>query len=126
MDTQQFIKRLESAIAELTALRSEMLSSGASVPATIEEEVRAGVCHYCKESLADDTVIRGLHQRCYRKVKRAIDEGHATEASFMQVGKLGPPGRQGRKPSQQMLDTLAEAQAVDKANQAAKKGRKRQ
>lgn len=54
-------------------------------------------CLACEEHLGDGTVVRGIHEKCYRATRRAISRGQFTEADRVIEGKLLPCQPRGPK-----------------------------
>ena len=56
------------------------------------------LCPACGELLGEnDTTQRGVHLRCYYATYRAVVAGKTTFEERQRQGKIGPPGRPGRK-----------------------------
>lgn len=94
-DLKDHIKTIERHLDSIKALVSDETTED-------EEEairrVEDGCCVYCgEEVLKGETVFRGAHQRCYKRVRRVIASGEITEDQAISRGWLLVTGKAGRK-----------------------------
>lgn len=104
MDTNEILKRIERIRHELAALENALQAGGSGVDATAEalEKFKRRECLLCGERIEkSEKNIRGLHERCYRKMSREIEEGFGTWEDAVAKGFALPEGvrKRGRKSS---------------------------
>lgn len=70
-----------------------------------EDQLRAakiaekGLCIFCEEPIVgDEPQFRGTHQRCYKKVNRAINSGEINDEQAVRRGWILPANKGGRPP----------------------------
>ena len=82
----------------LESIRSAIKRAIPAVPESIEQEEKAGICHACKQPRRPgETISRGLHERCYKRIKRAMQSGSVNEAYLISQGRIAPRKPSGRK-----------------------------
>jgi len=115
---KDLVSQLENAMATIArvieALRGPAVEVSADVADRVARLSRAGKCLLCGESLdGEERVKRGLHARCYLTARTAIVRGETTEAQLIAEGRLGPPGKAGRR--RRELPDLSELDAIAKS-----------
>ncbi len=65
-------------------------------PASAARRLERGICLNCGDSLTGPQT-RGLHPKCYRKIKRDIDSGRYSEGLAIAQGAIAPEQKSGRK-----------------------------
>lgn len=95
-------KKLLEAIQALK-LQANILESlvSESISEAEEEAVRRnnqGLCTYCGEPHGSGRVIRGAHERCHKRINRAVNAFEHTDAQVVKRGWLLPKDFGGRKP----------------------------
>ncbi|AMV31272.1 hypothetical protein VN12_04080 [Pirellula sp. SH-Sr6A] len=96
MDAKEIAKRLATIVAELEQIQKSLDAAPVKKLKDVEAYAKAGLCLYCDQPLDDGTgirTIRGIHQRCYKKVERSQYSMQFHEDS----GLIGPPAISGRK-----------------------------
>lgn len=120
MDTSSLLKKLDSALAQLSALRREIAEADTKYPPSISDEASRGICHACKKPLGRGKVIRGCHEACHQSMFREMKDGEITEQELIQSGRIGPKQKGGRKRKLRMADLIAsQLDATAKADAAA-------
>ncbi len=85
MDVKAILKQVELATVALSEIRR-----------LLGEKVQDGPkCTYCNKAVVGAT-NRGAHPSCYKKISRAIAEGHLTDADAVRRGWLLEPKKGGR------------------------------
>lgn len=83
------------------------------IPADIQKRVEKlqadGKCLGCERKLETDEQVRcGDCDACYQAAIRAIDKKKITRKKLIESGKMLPPSKGGRKPSNPFTQELAE------------------
>jgi len=80
-------KRIDQIMVQLTQVKSLL---DTRVTAESKEAIRRaeqGLCTYCSEKLEPgERAFRGAHQRCYKRVNRAINAGTITDQQAINRG----------------------------------------
>lgn len=119
MDTKQLLKKLDEIEQSVRSIRqvvnAQVAATNPSLPRRSEKEIQAfiaeGRCLRCGEPL-DGKVQRGVHERCYQKIRRdnVVDEALA-------CGCLLPKQAPGPK-SKPALLIVEKARAKQKSKRA--------
>lgn len=111
--SQELISIVNQISSLLDNLKKKLEADLPAIPDSIYEEQENKTCHFCKHPiLKGETVIRGIHERCYKVVKRTILAGQINEMHLMTNGLLAPKKLPGRKAVQnEILDRLIEENA---------------
>lgn len=99
MNNRQIANALKSIIEQLSNLLSDISYQSGDTPEAKEAKVKAekGICCYCGDKHDDTEVFRGDHERCYKKVMRAIAQKVVTEEQAISRGWILPRDPGGRK-----------------------------
>lgn len=93
MNIDTAVDKLNSAtklIAEAMAIINGLTPS---LPKESETFIDQGICLNCRKEFAEgERRIRGVHERCYRRIMRRIETGSITESEAINAGLLSPPG----------------------------------
>lgn len=91
------LQKIDAAVTALTELRKAILSEQIDLSPDLPlPSVRVCVC--CDEPLeAGERTYRGAHERCYKKVTRAISAGKITDDEAVNEGLLLPREKGGRR-----------------------------
>lgn len=84
------IAKLAEKIAELSAKLAEMVKDEPppTVPKEALEKAAKGLCTYCADPLDSGRIFRGAHERCYKRINRAIHAGEITEQQAVSRGYM--------------------------------------
>lgn len=97
MDIDAATKRIDSLIAGLVSLKTELLGTEPLVPAQTIERKEQNRCVACGKSLRGEaTPWRGCHSKCAQAVNRRIKAGKLTDREAIEQGKWGPSDVSGR------------------------------
>jgi len=100
MDTQTVKDRLANIIRDATRLYEMISDTEPSLPPAAQERFDKGEeCLECKQALGKGRVKRGCHERCYRRIVRAIEKKKYTDFDAIRAGSLAPK-QSGGRPSQ--------------------------
>lgn len=124
MDTKLLLKKLDAALAQLSAMRVELEAGDVKYPPSIEAEAAKGICHFCKKPINKGKEVRGLHEACNQFLVRERKEGNTTESELIKKGQIGPPSKGGRKKKHD-LSQQAVADAVDLDGEKAQRKQQR-
>ena len=106
---ENVIRYIESAIVALQAAQRAIIESQPQPPPSVAEEEKAGICHWCKEKrIKGETITRGIHERCYKIMKRSIAAGQLNEDFVITQGRIAPRKPSGRKVESDVLTHLIE------------------
>lgn len=104
MDTKELTRRLIEAEQLIASIRKSLSQEFASPARKRSQEemdrlVDAKICLRCGEPIGDEDPDRGLHHRCYQKLRRdkAIPEAEA-------MGHILPVSKPGRKSAPAILE----------------------
>lgn len=129
---ENVLRFIENAIVSLQAAQRAIIESQPQSPPSVAQEEKDGVCHWCKEKkIKGETIIRGIHERCYKIMKRSIQAGQLNEEFVITQGRIAPKKPSGRKVESDVLTHLIEenekAQAAENQKGAVpkKKGPKK-
>lgn len=115
MDAKEIAKRLAAVVVELEQIQKSLDAAPAKKLKDVDAYAKAGLCLYCDEPLDDGTgivPIRGIHSRCYKKVKRSPYSIQFHEESGL-IGPASPGGRKGDDKAAQLAKKL-EAEQFEK------------
>lgn len=108
MDAKELSKRLAAVVAELEQIQKSLDIVPPKKTKDVEAYARAGLCLYCDQPLEDGTgnrTIRGIHQRCYKKVERSPYSMQFHEDNGL-IGPASPGGRKGDDKAAQLARML--------------------
>lgn len=112
MDTQTIKDRLAAISREILAIYELINESEPSLPPEAQERFDSGICLECENPFDEgETAKRGLHEKCHRRVLRAIQAGKYTELQAIKQGRLAPKGQGGRPPQLTQLEKLSAKKA---------------
>lgn len=95
---QEIVDQMDAMILQLSTLRDTLEGSVPEAEKNALERVSKSQCTYCGENIiGDEVVFRGAHQRCYKKVNRAVHSGTITDDQAVSRGWVLPADRGGRK-----------------------------
>lgn len=118
MDTRQLLSQLNGLITQIEQIKAD-INSKYETPEMIEARKKSekGLCCYCGEPHGDDRILRGDHQRCHKKIQRAVASKEITDEQAIRRGWILPPDPGGRKvdPDDPIGRFLAEKEATPKA-----------
>lgn len=122
MNVREIQQTIRSVIEQLNAL-SDSISARTDTPESIEAErrVNSGLCCYCGEPHGDSVIYRGAHEKCYKKVQRAVISKEITDEQAVRRGFWLPADKGGRKPD--LSDPLARMIAEKASSPKARKKR---
>lgn len=95
------IAKLLAKLTEVAAqLQCAFENREPDAPPEALEKAALGLCLYCAEVLDDGgRTFRGAHERCYKRVNRAINAGTLTEIQAVERGYILPvTSKGGRRP----------------------------
>lgn len=93
MNIDTAVDKLNAALKLITEAMAILERETPSVPKEASLLVEKGICLNCRKPFSDsERRIRGLHERCYRRIMRRIEDGHLTEAELIEAGLIAPPG----------------------------------
>lgn len=122
MESKQVAEALESIINHLMALKRSIESDHPQMPDHAIEKQKKGICLFCNLPLGDSVVVSSDHERCYRKIMRAIKKGETTMNEAIAAGLVGPPKSGGRPKTTEVIDRLKSVESdVKEAAKAFKK-----
>lgn len=105
-------KSLELIAAELIDLQQPSASETRATEVSSD-----GLCTFCEEPiLGDEPHFRGAHQRCYKKINRAINSGEINDEQAVRRGWFLPPGRGGRRPGAVAVRLFKEGESKGDTN----------
>lgn len=106
MDTNNINKRLELVVAELQLIYDLVNQDEPDLPAEAQQLLEAGICLECRLPLEEKDLPgkRGCHEKCHRRVLRAIENGAYTEYDAISAGRLAPTKKGGRPPQKTWLE----------------------
>lgn len=110
MDTEstESIKlRLANLAREIQAIYEILSEEEPELPTEAQKRLDAGLCLECGKPISNERAKRGCHERCHRKVLRAIEKGKYTEYAAISAGHLAPKGKGGRPPQLTELEKAA-------------------
>lgn len=90
------LKHVDKVIQQLEQLRLLVKASEPESPKEAQEKAAKGLCTYCAEKLGTGRSFRGAHEKCYKRVNRAINSGEITDAQAVARGYILPGGSGGR------------------------------
>lgn len=96
MQSVEILRQVDKVIQQMEHLRLLVKSSGTASPKEALEKAEKGLCTYCAEKLGDARAFRGAHERCYKRVNRAINSGEITDAQAVARGYILVGGVGGR------------------------------
>ncbi len=99
LNNRKIATSLKSVIEQLSYLLEDLSFQSDNTPEAKEAKVKAekGICCYCGELHDDTEVFRGDHERCYKKVMRAIAQKVVSEEQAISRGWILPRDGGGRK-----------------------------
>lgn len=110
MDATNDIKRrLQVVTKEIEAILALLDQSAPVFPEKAARMLADGVCLECEKRMTKAEASRsrrGCHEKCYRKIMRAIEDGSITEAEALSFGKLAPKQTHGRTRSPTSIEKL--------------------
>lgn len=108
MDTDHINKRLNSIVAEIQLIYQLVNDDEPRFPDEAQELLKSRVCLECGLPIAanDRRAKRGCHEKCHRRILRAIDSGKYTEFDAISNGKLAPSQTGGRPPALTSLERI--------------------
>jgi hypothetical protein len=91
-------QQIELIEGHIQRIREVLDSLTPSLPDESQKKLEEGFCLSCGKPLKGKKApsVRGNHASCYRKLKRAMDEGRITDAAAVASGKLAPKKAGGR------------------------------
>lgn len=128
--SQEMLSIVNQMSSLLQVLKQRLEEQLPHVPESIYDEQEKKICHFCKEPIIKgETVLRGVHERCYKVISRSIKSGQINENHLMSNGLLAPKKLPGRKAIQsEILNRLiaenAAAKEAEEAKAQKKKGRR--
>jgi hypothetical protein len=96
----QIQTQVELAIHALRRVLDLLEVRETSFPPEAKKLVEAGVCLFCRRPITEIErvrALRGVHERCDRKIRRQIKAGATTEAAMVHHGLYAPKSPPGRK-----------------------------
>lgn len=101
------IAELEKKIAILESQVRRLKFGVSSTPEALQKAA-SGICTFCDKSLDDEPrPIRGMHQRCYRKLSREMPARGIDWDDAVEAGLCLAESASGRKPIPSKLDEIA-------------------
>lgn len=123
MDAKEIAKRLAAIVVELDQIQKSLDTAPTKKLKDVEAYARAGLCLYCDEPLDDGSgvvPVRGIHSRCYKKVKRSPYSMQFHEDNGL-IGPASPGGRKGDDKAAQLAKKMeSEMMSQDAAEMKAK------
>lgn len=102
MDESKLLAKLRNAKSALDAVIRELESKE-----SVDIQPGLATCLYCNKPFAPgERILRQIHMRCYNEIYLAQQEGKVTFEQLEKLGKVGPPGKSGRKRKVRILDQL--------------------
>jgi hypothetical protein len=92
----EILKQVDKLIYQMEQLRLLVKESPSEMPKDAIEKSARGLCTYCAEKLGDGRQFRGAHEKCYKRVNRAINSGEITDAQAVARGYILPGDKGGR------------------------------
>jgi hypothetical protein len=89
--------QIEAAISILQDVLKELDQSEPQLPADAKALMDQGRCLNCKKPLGDDDHLRGVHRKCFQRIRRNIRDGLLSENQAIQTGILAPKKLAGRR-----------------------------
>lgn len=102
MNEDEIIEALDELTYRIHAIRVAVkaLSSqhATSFPEFAAEKVGKSICLHCGKKISkSEESTRGLHLRCYKKLKGLISKGEHAESELIDAGKMAPKKQPGRR-----------------------------
>lgn len=116
---EQIYERIDAAIRDLEAIRRLVSSDFGErgFPGEAQQLVNNRICLQCKQAIdAKERVIRGCHDKCYKKVMARIREGAVTKDEAVAGGHIAPPNVKGRPKKELAIDRLVEEKEMERLN----------
>jgi hypothetical protein len=117
-------QQIELIEGHIKRIREVLDSLTPSLPDESQKKLEEGFCLSCGKTLKGKKApsVRGNHASCYRKLKRAMDEGRITDAAAVASGRLAPKKAGGRPPNdeavQSVIDQMSKAIPAPETKQA--------
>lgn len=121
MNRKEVVKRLTILIEQVQHIKAMVEEMPSAIPDGAVQRAEGGLCVYCGEVLDDGgRKFRGAHERCYKRVNRAINSGVITEQQAVARGYILPVEEKGgRKPDSN--DPIVLALKAEQSQTAKKK-----
>ena len=108
-NTESIKLRLANLAREIQAIYEILDQEEPELPIEAQQKLAAGLCLECGKPISSqEKSKRGCHERCHRKILRAIDRGKYTEFAAISAGHLAPKGKGGRPPQLTQLEMMTE------------------
>jgi hypothetical protein len=100
----EHLRKIEHSSAAIALLLN---GSAGDFPEERQSWLRDGKCLECAQSIEpSEKSVRGCHERCYRRIKRRIEDGLITEHAAISSGHLYYAEPTGRPPTKSAIDTV--------------------
>jgi hypothetical protein len=99
MDVQKIKNQIDILANHLQALRDLVSEKLPDLPQRAIARIEKNECLSCGKPLEETPpvkIVRGNHERCYRKITRSIQKGLTTENAAITAGMLTHPDQGGR------------------------------
>ena len=117
MDIEAIESEIDFLVSRLVSLRELVRSDSPKMPTIAVEKMNEGICLYCDEKILEgEPHDRGVHNRCYQKIRRNIRIGETTETDEIEAGRFAPKQQTGRPSTfvpPRQIETKAEVSPVD-------------
>jgi hypothetical protein len=105
--------QIKAAIAILQDVLAAIDDREPDMPEAAKQLLSNGICLNCKQPLGDDDHLRGVHRKCFQRIRRNIRDGHLSEAQAIETGILASKKVSGRpRITDDALSKVLESQTI--------------
>jgi hypothetical protein len=105
--------QIKAAIAILQDVLMAIDDTEPDMPEEAKKLLSKGICLNCKKPLGDDDHLRGVHRKCFQRIRRNIRDGQLSEAQAIEKGVLASKKVAGRpRITDDALSKVIESQTI--------------
>jgi hypothetical protein len=88
--------QIKAAIAILQDVLAAIDDSEPDMPEEAKQLLAKGVCLNCRKPIGESDHLRGVHRKCFQRIRRNIKDGHLSESQAIERGLLASKKIAGR------------------------------